>query len=89
MLEWGSKTLEVDYEGCEELINGDRLKPAHMDGDVPLQVAEASRSGWLADAKPKKVESTVAPHHNCKVLVNACQFWGQWCSGCGMLIWQC
>ena len=36
----GDKTFTTDYSGKEETVSIDRLKPAHTDSEVPVQMAQ-------------------------------------------------
>ena len=39
------KTFTIDYGGREETVSIDRLKPAHVDPEAPVQVAQPPRRG--------------------------------------------
>ena len=41
----GEKTFRIDRGGHEEVVSVDRLKPAHLDLDQPVQVAQPPRRG--------------------------------------------
>ncbi|KAK9543202.1 hypothetical protein VZT92_000997 [Zoarces viviparus] len=45
VLEAGDKTCKVDMGGKLEYVSVDRLKPAHLDLDQPVQLAEPPRRG--------------------------------------------
>ena len=50
VLDAGEKFFKVDYGGREEIISIDRLKPAHLDFDQPLEIGRAPKRG-----RPKKL----------------------------------
>jgi cleavage and polyadenylation specificity factor subunit 1 len=41
----GDKTFTIDMGGKHEVVSADRLKPAHLDLDQPVQVAQPRRRG--------------------------------------------
>ena len=45
VLHRGDKTFSINMVGRQELVTVDRLKPAHLDLDQPVQVAQPPRRG--------------------------------------------
>ena len=72
MIEPGIKTFKLDIEGKTETITVDRLKPARLELDSPMVVAQprprgrprGSSSYWASEpAKVKQSFTTDLPHH--------------------------
>ena len=55
VIESGAKTFKVDIGGKTETISVDRLKLAHLDVDVPVEVAQPRQRG-----RPRSNPTTVA-----------------------------
>jgi transposase InsO family protein len=60
VLQHGDKTFTLDMGGKAEVVSVDRLKPAHMDIDQPVVVAQPPRRG-RPPVKPHQVPRPVAP----------------------------
>ena len=61
VLEHGPKTFKVDVGGRTETISVDRLKPAHLDVDQPVRLAQPPRRGRPPIAPPPTSIPTEVP----------------------------
>ena len=91
VIEIGPKTFLVDIGGKTETVSVDRLKPAHLDLEHPVQVAVPKRRGRpqrlhslhlnLYKLQIPCTHSTLVQDGKSTFLNGTFRFWGEWCSG--------
>ena len=63
----GEKTFKIDRGGKQEIVSIDRLKPAHLDLDQPVRVAQPPRRGRPPTGPPQSAQAptdTIVPSTN-------------------------